>query len=82
MAEEEYGLQINKPITLPCDAVSMEYAVSLVLRHPAKDLETTLSMSTAKSAHCISSSYYQQETTQKKDYNLNWAAVAKKIEHN
>ncbi|KAK1370399.1 Auxin-responsive protein SAUR66 [Heracleum sosnowskyi] len=65
LAEEEYGLQINKPIMLPCDAVFMEYAVSLVLRNPAKDLERTLSISVAKSAHCIASSYYQQETTQK-----------------
>ncbi|TXG48507.1 hypothetical protein EZV62_024382 [Acer yangbiense] len=30
MSEEEYGLPSNGPITLPCDAIFMEYAVSLI----------------------------------------------------
>lgn len=66
MAEEEYGMQTNRPITLPCDAVFMEYAISLVLRHPAKDLERELFMSITKSTHSISSSYFQQEETSHK----------------
>lgn len=48
--EEEYGLQIEGPITLPCDSVFMEY-VSLVLRHPAKDLDMALFMSIAYHLH-------------------------------
>ncbi|KAK9287348.1 hypothetical protein L1049_015763 [Liquidambar formosana] len=39
MAEEEFGLPSNRPITLPCDSVMMEYVVSLIKRHVAKDLE-------------------------------------------
>lgn len=39
MAEEEYGLRIHGPITLSCDAVFMEYVVSLIQRHPTKDLK-------------------------------------------
>ncbi|KAK1588076.1 hypothetical protein Q3G72_010226 [Acer saccharum] len=30
MSEEEFGLPSNGPITLPCDAVFIEYAVSLI----------------------------------------------------
>ncbi|XP_052193874.1 auxin-responsive protein SAUR66-like [Diospyros lotus] len=33
MAEEEYGLPSYGPITLPCDSVLMEYAVSFIRRH-------------------------------------------------
>ncbi|KAK3231412.1 hypothetical protein Dsin_003293 [Dipteronia sinensis] len=29
IAEDEFGLPCNGPITLPCDAVFMEYAISL-----------------------------------------------------
>lgn len=32
MSEEEYGLQGNGPITLPCDGVFMDFLVSLVER--------------------------------------------------
>ncbi|KAF8027676.1 hypothetical protein BT93_E0553 [Corymbia citriodora subsp. variegata] len=37
MSEEEFGLSSDGPITMPCDATSMEYIVSLVQRHIAKD---------------------------------------------
>lgn len=63
MAEEEYGLQRDGPITLPCDSVFMEYAVSLILKNPAKVLERELFMSIAESARCSSSSYVQQKET-------------------
>lgn len=63
MAEEEYGLQRDGPITLPCDSIFMEYAVSLILRNPAKDLERELFMSIAESARCSSSSYIHQKIT-------------------
>ncbi|XP_017970322.1 PREDICTED: auxin-responsive protein SAUR68 [Theobroma cacao] len=40
MSEEEFGLPSDGPITLPCDAVVMNYIISLVKRGLlAKDLE-------------------------------------------
>ncbi|KAF8027677.1 hypothetical protein BT93_E0554 [Corymbia citriodora subsp. variegata] len=42
MSEEEFGLSSDGPITMPCDANSMEYIVSLVQRHIAKDIEKAL----------------------------------------
>uniref|UniRef100_F6I0T9 Auxin-responsive protein SAUR66 n=1 Tax=Vitis vinifera TaxID=29760 RepID=F6I0T9_VITVI len=60
MAEEEFGLPGNGPIILPCDAVFMEYAVSLIQRHVAKDLEKALLMSIAAD-RCSSSSYFHQD---------------------
>ncbi|CAL5328849.1 hypothetical protein ACSBR2_019689 [Camellia fascicularis] len=65
MAEEEYGLPSHGPITLPCDAVFMQYAVSLIRRHAAKDLEKILLMSIA-TGRCLSSSCLQQEQCNKK----------------
>lgn len=45
MSEEEFGLPRDGPITLPCDAASMEYIVSLVQREVSEDLETALILS-------------------------------------
>ena len=39
VAEEEYGLPRDRPLTLPCDAVFMDYVASLIRRHAAKNLE-------------------------------------------
>ncbi|GFY89776.1 hypothetical protein Acr_06g0017160 [Actinidia rufa] len=62
MAEEEYGLPSHgRPITLPCDAVFMEYTVSLIRRrHAAKDLEKALLLSIT-TGRCLSSLCLQQE---------------------
>ena len=61
MAEEEYGLPSHGPITLPCDAVFMEYTVSLIRRrHAAKDLEKALLLSIT-TGRCLSSLCLQQE---------------------
>ncbi|GFY89775.1 hypothetical protein Acr_06g0017150 [Actinidia rufa] len=62
MAEEEYGLPSDAPITLPCDAVFMEYAVSLLGRQADKDLEKALLLSIT-SGRSLSSSYIQQGQT-------------------
>lgn len=62
MAEEEFGLPGNGPIILPCDAVFMEYAVSLIQRHAAEDLEKALLMSIAADS-CSSSSHFHQDQT-------------------
>ncbi|XP_030461341.1 auxin-responsive protein SAUR68-like [Syzygium oleosum] len=42
MSEEEFGLSSDGPITMPCDAASMDYIVSLVKRGIAKDIEKAL----------------------------------------
>lgn len=65
MAEEEHGLPSDGPITLPCDAVFIEYAVSLIRRNVAKDMEKALLMSIT-TAQCLSSSCLQQEQSNQK----------------
>lgn len=39
MSEEEFGISSEGAITLPCDAVSLEYFVLLIKRGVAQDLE-------------------------------------------
>ncbi|KAJ0077135.1 hypothetical protein Patl1_35774 [Pistacia atlantica] len=60
MSEDEFGLPIGGPITLPCDAIFMEYAVSLIQRHATKDVEKALLMSLA-TGRCLPSSHLHQE---------------------
>ncbi|KAJ0086994.1 hypothetical protein Patl1_06843 [Pistacia atlantica] len=60
MAEDEFGLPSGGPITLPCDAIFMEYAVSLIQRHATKDVEKALLMSLA-TGRCLPSSHLHQE---------------------
>lgn len=38
LAEEEFGLHSNGPLTLPCDANYMECVISLVRSHVSKDV--------------------------------------------
>ncbi|KAK2665670.1 hypothetical protein Ddye_004244 [Dipteronia dyeriana] len=48
MSKEEFGLPSNGPITLPCDAALMEYAVSLIqgcVRHLQEALVVSISSS-------------------------------------
>lgn len=59
MSEDEFGLSSDGPITMPCDAESMEYIVSLVRRGLAKDLEKAL-LSTVISGHCTSTATSNQ----------------------
>ncbi|XP_030474446.2 auxin-responsive protein SAUR68-like [Syzygium oleosum] len=42
MSKEEFGLSGDGPITMPCNAASMEYIVLLVRRCIAKDIEKAL----------------------------------------
>ena len=42
MAEEEFGVPSDGPITLPCDSVFMEYAMFLIRSHTFVDLKHTL----------------------------------------
>ncbi|KAL5706246.1 hypothetical protein ACHQM5_024444 [Ranunculus cassubicifolius] len=56
ISEEEFGLPCNGPITLACDAIVMDYIVSLVGRSASKDLEKALCLCLASSRRCCSSS--------------------------
>lgn len=58
LAEQEYGLPREGPITLPCNSTFMEYAFSLIKRHTSKDLEKALVMSLT-SARCLALSHKQ-----------------------
>ncbi|XP_030461342.1 auxin-responsive protein SAUR68-like [Syzygium oleosum] len=62
MSEEEFGLSGNGPLTVPRDAASMEYIVSLVRRCIAKEIENALlnsiaftpcSLATAVHTKCV-----------------------------
>ncbi|XP_004248710.1 auxin-responsive protein SAUR68 [Solanum lycopersicum] len=59
MSEEEFGLPSYGPITLPCDALFMNYIISLVKRGVAADLQNALLVS-VPSNQCSSASYLQE----------------------
>ncbi|KAM0947379.1 putative small auxin-up RNA [Dioscorea sansibarensis] len=42
ISEEEFGLPSDGPITLPCDAVSMEYVLSMLRRGVSEEVERVL----------------------------------------
>ncbi|KAJ9704585.1 hypothetical protein PVL29_002918 [Vitis rotundifolia] len=60
MSEEEFGLPSNCPITLPCDAVFIEYIISLVQQSIAKYLEKAL-LTAIATGRCLSTSNLCQE---------------------
>ncbi|XP_060185101.1 auxin-responsive protein SAUR68-like [Lycium barbarum] len=60
MSEEEFGLPSNGPITLPCDALFMNYIISLIKRGVAVDLQNALLVSVA-SSRCSSASYLHEQ---------------------
>lgn len=60
LAEEEYGLRFDGPITLPCDAAFLEYAISLIQRHPDENMANDWLVSLT-STRCSSSSFVQVE---------------------
>lgn len=47
MSEKEFGLPSDGPIRLPCDAIFMEYVISLIKKHAAKEIEAALLVSMA-----------------------------------
>ncbi|KAL8109706.1 hypothetical protein AgCh_025704 [Apium graveolens] len=62
LAEEEYGMPSDGPITLPCDEAFVEYAISLIKRHATTDMEKALLIS-INSGHCLSSANICKEHT-------------------
>ncbi|KAL9370612.1 hypothetical protein Peur_035752 [Populus x canadensis] len=62
LAEEEFGLTSNGPLTLPCDAAFMEYAITMIKKNVAKDVEKAL-LITLASNRCSSSLNFHQDVT-------------------
>ncbi|WCJ18905.1 SAUR-like auxin-responsive protein family [Euphorbia peplus] len=64
MAEEEFGLPGNSPLTLPCESQLMEYAIALIKRRVSGDVERAL-LTSIDSCRSSSLSYhlYHKETT-------------------
>ncbi|KAF8032323.1 hypothetical protein BT93_D1287 [Corymbia citriodora subsp. variegata] len=64
LAEEEFGLPSNGPITLPCDAMFINYAVSMIQRHANVEIEKALLMSITANTCSLSYSLHQIHTGQ------------------
>ncbi|KAK2663774.1 hypothetical protein Ddye_002348 [Dipteronia dyeriana] len=65
ISDEEFGLLGNRSITLPCDAVFMEYAVSLIQACVDRHLQEALVMSMAGSRCSLwSQSLHHGQTSQ------------------
>ncbi|XP_050235033.1 auxin-responsive protein SAUR68-like [Mercurialis annua] len=62
MAEDEFGLPSDGPLTLPCDAEVMEYAICLIKQKAARDVQQALLTSIA--SNYFSSSLHQSRTRQ------------------
>nr|XP_016439925.1 PREDICTED: auxin-responsive protein SAUR68-like [Nicotiana tabacum] len=60
MSEEEFGLPSDGPITLPCDALFLNYIISLIRRGVTVDLQNALLVSVA-SSRCSSALYLQEQ---------------------
>ncbi|CAO2813690.1 unnamed protein product [Amaranthus hypochondriacus] len=64
MAEEEFGIATSAPIMLPCDSSFMEYAISMIQRHVAEDLEKALIMSLTTCRDSVLSNEFLEQTNQ------------------
>ncbi|KAJ0076696.1 hypothetical protein Patl1_35810 [Pistacia atlantica] len=62
VSEEEFGISSDGPITLACDAVSMDYIVSLIKHGADKGSEKAL-IDYITASHCTSSATFLQEFT-------------------
>lgn len=63
LAEEEFGLPSDGPITIPCDAIFMDYVNSLIRRRPTKDVERALLLSIVSSRCSLSYTAHQPKTS-------------------
>ncbi|XP_058080642.1 auxin-responsive protein SAUR64-like [Magnolia sinica] len=55
MSEDMFGLPCNGPITFPCDAVFIDYIISMIQRSMSKDVEKAL-LASITVGHCSISS--------------------------
>eukprot|EP00257_Ricinus_communis_P018283 XP_015576957.1 auxin-responsive protein SAUR68 [Ricinus communis] len=53
IVEDEFGLPSNGPLTLPCEAQLMEYALSLIKQQVARDVERALLTSIVNSCYTL-----------------------------
>ncbi|KAL3567606.1 hypothetical protein D5086_030257 [Populus alba] len=60
LAEEEFGLPTNGPLTLPCDAELIEYVIALIKQGITRDLEKALLVSIAISSCSMLSDLHHQ----------------------
>ncbi|KAL8139543.1 hypothetical protein V2J09_005564 [Rumex salicifolius] len=60
MAEEEFGLARDGPITLSCDSALLEYAISIIQRRVSRELVDALLVSLSH-CHCSSSNVNHQQ---------------------
>jgi auxin responsive protein len=61
MAEEEFGLISDGPITLPCDSTSMEYVLSILQQHASENLEKAIILSLKSCCSSLLSSTLQHD---------------------
>ncbi|VFQ76509.1 unnamed protein product [Cuscuta campestris] len=60
LSEEEFGLPSDGPITLPCDAVFLNYIISLLSRGLSRELQDALLFSITPN-QCSSASLHQEK---------------------
>ncbi|KAG9442060.1 hypothetical protein H6P81_017914 [Aristolochia fimbriata] len=53
MSEDEFGLRNNSPIVLPCEAVFMDYVLSLFRRRVPSDVERALLLCLSTGQYCM-----------------------------
>ena len=58
IAKDEFGLASNRPLTLPCEAELLQYAISLIKQQVTKDVERAF-LTSITSSCCSSSLHYQ-----------------------
>ncbi|XP_058090729.1 auxin-responsive protein SAUR64-like [Magnolia sinica] len=67
MSEDIFGLPCKGPITFPCDAIYMEYIVSIIQRSVSQDIERALLVSISPERCSRSSVWHEGMTNQKID---------------
>ncbi|KAJ6371951.1 hypothetical protein OIU77_002297 [Salix suchowensis] len=63
LAEEEFGLPSNGPLTLPCDAELIEYVVGLIKQGITRDLEKAILVFIASSRCSLFSDLHHHQVT-------------------
>ncbi|KAL9269294.1 Auxin-responsive protein SAUR67-like protein [Drosera capensis] len=63
-AEEEFGPARDEPITLPCNGVLLEYALSLIRRRVCEDMQKVLAVYIANGRCSSYSELVQEQSTQ------------------
>ncbi|KAJ6370343.1 hypothetical protein OIU76_028588 [Salix suchowensis] len=63
IAEEEFGLPSDGPLTLPCDSDLLKYVFSLIKNHITADVEKALLISIARSHFSLSLDPHQEVTS-------------------